>query len=63
MFRRAIAGLSVVGGLFVIYFELMHSQGGERWFWIFVAGAAALLGMIELMSKEKPPPEVPLDRQ
>jgi hypothetical protein len=62
IFRRFIAGLSVIGGLFVIYFELTHSQGGESWFWILVAGFAAMLGMVELMSKDKPrPPDLPLD--
>jgi hypothetical protein len=53
IFRRAIAGLCVIGGLFVIYFELSHPSG-ERWFWIFIAGLAVVLGMIELMSKPKP---------
>jgi len=52
----------VVGGLFLIYFELAHAEGGANWFWIFVAGFAALLGMIELMSKEKPGgPDLPLE--
>ena len=57
IFRRLVAGLSVIGGLFVIYFELAHHSGAEGWFWIFIAALAVLLGMIELISKDKPQDE------
>ena len=52
IFRRLIAGLAVIGGLFVLYFELAHLSG-EGWFWMFIAALAVVLGMIELMSKDK----------
>jgi hypothetical protein len=55
IFRRFIAGASVIGGLFVLYFEMVHASG-DRWFWMFIAGLAVVLGMIELMSKDKPAP-------
>ena len=67
IFRRLIAGLTVIGGLLVIYFELIHTESpaGERWFWIVVAALAVILGIIELLSKDKPKPpdqKLPLEK-
>jgi hypothetical protein len=58
IFRRLIAGLCVTGGLGVLYYELAHETGSDRWFWIVIAGLAVVLGIIELLSPGKPRPPI-----
>jgi hypothetical protein len=50
--RKIVAGLSVLGGGFLLLREIPAFQpsSGESWFWIVIALLALVLGIIELLS-------------
>ncbi|HEX8523997.1 MAG TPA: hypothetical protein VF669_17215 [Tepidisphaeraceae bacterium] len=54
LLRRFLSGLTLIGGLLVLFWELSSYRGPESWFWIALASLATMLSLADLLSRPTP---------